>query len=202
MGVHRTGSRPYMSNQQSRSAPDRDAKSIPWLDGCLRIERVNAARRESWVDTRWLAAVVVSVLLIGMFCARAMADESPQRIVQAEDGTLYLLKNGVRYAIVGVPIGDEELDGYVDGGADGAALLLNASAAQEPAAASTLTDLPAAPPAENAAPATAVEQPATQVPTPTASAVPAGVRTRATLAPATKATANPQATPQVTPLRK
>jgi hypothetical protein len=77
----------------------------------------------------------------------AVAQGAPGRIVQASDGTLYLLKDGVRYAIVGEPVEDDELSAYAEGDAIGAGLLLNGLAAPAPAPTAPETAVVAPPPA-------------------------------------------------------
>ena len=97
--------------------------------------------------------VLVLLTLLGS-AAVSLAQSAPWRVVQASDGTLYLLKDGVRYAIVGDAIDDEELEAYADGGATGASLLLNLAPVALP------PQIEAAPaPPEEAAPA---DQPETR----------------------------------------
>ena len=59
----------------------------------------------------------------------ALAQGVPWRVVQADDGTLYVLQDGARHAIVADPIGDDELNGYTDAGADGVSVLQGGAAA-------------------------------------------------------------------------
>ena len=67
------------------------------------------------------AALVLAAVLVN----GALAQSNPWRIVQASDGTLYVLSDGTRYAILGEAISDDELNAYVDGGPSGASLLLS-----------------------------------------------------------------------------
>src|SRR5690349_14450208 len=73
--------------------------------------------------------VLAALMLLGALasCAGVGAQSAPWRIVQSSDGSLYVLKEGARFAVVGEPIGDDELAAYADGGATGAALLLAAN---------------------------------------------------------------------------
>jgi hypothetical protein len=98
-----------------------------------------------------------------MMVGAAAAQGVPGRIVQASDGTLYLLKDGARYAIVTEPIGDEELDAYADGGAVDAAQLPNALAPAAPTVPAAAVEMPGAvvPRAERAAAAPPAEPGAT-----------------------------------------
>jgi hypothetical protein len=56
--------------------------------------------------------------------AIAAAQGAPVRFVQANDGTLYLVKDGARYQIVVETIDDDELAGYADGGPLGSSQVL------------------------------------------------------------------------------
>jgi hypothetical protein len=79
----------------------------------------------------------VGLVLGGLFVATALASASlaqsaPGRIVQSSDGTLYVLRDGARFTIVGEPIEDKELGRFADGGTIGAADLLPAGVAAAP----------------------------------------------------------------------
>ena len=78
-----------------------------------------------------MKSLVVVGVVVGLLVLvnGVVAQSAPLRIVQASDGTLYVLKDGARYAIVADAIDDDELAVYEDGGANGAALLLGANAA-------------------------------------------------------------------------
>jgi hypothetical protein len=75
------------------------------------------------------------LLLVGVVVggSAALAQSAPGRIVQASDGTLYLLRDGARQAIVPETIDDDELASYADGGEISGALLLSSGAATGPA---------------------------------------------------------------------
>jgi hypothetical protein len=79
--------------------------------------------------------VLGGLLLVALFAGGAVAQSAPWRIVQAGDGTLYVPKDGSRFAIVGEPVAEEELATYADGGAIGTSLMLNAPAATQMASA-------------------------------------------------------------------
>jgi hypothetical protein len=68
------------------------------------------------------------LLLAAVLAGGVVAQSAPARIVQASDGTLYLLKDGARYAIVADFIEDDELNALADGGEIGGSGLLNALA--------------------------------------------------------------------------
>jgi len=100
-------------------------------------------------------AVVVasSVIWLAVLAGGALAQSAPWRIVQASDGTIYVLAGGSRFAIVPEPISDDDLQGYTDGGPSGVAVLLGSSpsppadAAPAPPAAPDLAPAMSAPPA-------------------------------------------------------
>src|SRR5437764_14609770 len=56
----------------------------------------------------------------------ALAQSDPERVVQASDGTLFLLKNGSRYIIVADAISDDDVAAYADGGQISGSELLSA----------------------------------------------------------------------------
>jgi len=125
-----------------------------------------------------LMAGVVFGLLVGLVASVA-AQGAPWRIVHSSDGTLYVLKDGARFAIVGEEIDDEDLAAYPDGDAIGSTLLLNAvrpttqsPAAQpvtQPAAVDGVVAEPVVEPAA-AQPAPSRAVPASAKPTPTGAA--------------------------------
>jgi hypothetical protein len=86
---------------------------------------------------------LVAGLLVGAVGGVA-AQAAAWRIVQGSDSTLYLLKDGVRYPIVGEDIDDDELAAYGEGEAIGRELLLNASAPMAEAPAGQVMDQPPA----------------------------------------------------------
>ncbi len=83
-----------------------------------------------------MKSLVVVGVVVGLLVLvnGVVAQSAPLRIVQASDGTLYVLKDGARYAIVADVIDDEELAAYEDGGANGTALLLSPNASVTSAA--------------------------------------------------------------------
>ena len=84
-----------------------------------------------------VVCVAVAVAALGLLgVAHAVFAQSNQvRIVQAGDGTLYLLKNGARYTIAVDAIDDDELAAYPDAGTLGFSQLLAAiSTGSDPAA--------------------------------------------------------------------
>ncbi len=83
-----------------------------------------------------MKSLVVVGVVVGLLVLvnGVVAQSAPLRIVQASDGTLYVLKDGARYAIVADAIDDEELAVYEDGGANGTALLLSPNASVTSAA--------------------------------------------------------------------
>src|SRR6266852_6156002 len=89
------------------------------------------------MNIRGRVGFLLGGLLLIALCA-------PWRIAQASDGTLFLLKDGVRYAIVGEPIDDDELGAYAEGDPIGGSLLLNALAPARPPVAAPVGDAPAA----------------------------------------------------------
>jgi hypothetical protein len=115
---------------------------------------------------RAVIKVAGALLLIALVASGAAAQGAPGRIVQAGDGTLYLLKDGARFAIVAEPVGDEELEAYADGGTLDAAQLPNAIVAAAPTLPVAAVEAPAAemPPAEPAAQAPPAEAPAAAPP--------------------------------------
>ena len=88
------------------------------------------------------------LVLVGLLASDVVAQGAPGRIVQASDGTLYLLKDGMRYAIVGEPVEVEELGAYTEGDAVGAALLLNGLPAAATAPQTAVVAPPPAAPVE------------------------------------------------------
>jgi hypothetical protein len=66
--------------------------------------------------------VVTLLLAIGAWTSSS-AQSAPWQVVQAGDGMLYLLADGVRYSLIPDPIGDEELAEIPDGGPVGGQLL-------------------------------------------------------------------------------
>src|SRR4051812_31766781 len=64
----------------------------------------------------WLCVGVLACAALLGLTVVALAQDAPVRIVQAGDGTLYVLKGGVRYVIAADPIDDDELAVYADGG--------------------------------------------------------------------------------------
>src|SRR5438067_12632329 len=87
------------------------------------------------MNVRWGIPLLIGALMLGLAVGVA-AEGAAWRIVQTADGTVYLLKDGARYAIVGDEIGDDELAAYAEAEPIGSALLLSALApsAQAPAA--------------------------------------------------------------------
>ena len=87
------------------------------------------------MNVRWGIALLIGALILGLASGVA-AQQAAWRIVHTADGTLYLLKDGARYEIVGDEIGDDELAAYAEGDPIGSALLLDAigPSAQTPAA--------------------------------------------------------------------
>lgn len=73
---------------------------------------------------RRITATCASVFLLVALASGVGAQSAPPRIVQASDGTLYLLEDGARFTLVGDTIGDDELAQYSDGGPAGSAVLL------------------------------------------------------------------------------
>lgn len=71
-----------------------------------------------------IGATCATLALVAALATSAIAQSAPPRIVQASDGTLYLLKDGSRFALVGEVISDDELAQYPDGGAAGSAVLV------------------------------------------------------------------------------
>lgn len=100
-----------------------------------------------------VVAAASSVIWLAVLAGGARAQSAPWRIVQATDGTIYVLAGGSRFAIVPEPISDNDLQGYTDGGPSGIAVLLGSSpsppadAALVPPAAPGLAPGPSAPPA-------------------------------------------------------
>lgn len=91
------------------------------------------------------AAVFVTLLLAMSGWTSSSAQSAPWHVVQAADGTLYLLADGVRYTLTPDAIGDDELAELPDGGAVGGQLLglpLQPTATPAPTAAEPLTVLP------------------------------------------------------------
>src|SRR5690242_98191 len=68
----------------------------------------------------------------------ALAQSEPVRIVQASDGTVFLLKDGSRYAIVGDEVSDDEVGAYADAGSISGSELLAALAPSTPRAAAVV----------------------------------------------------------------
>jgi hypothetical protein len=77
--------------------------------------------------------VLGGLLAAAVVASTSLAQSAPGRLVQSSDGTLYVLKDGARFAVVGEPIDDEELGAFADGGTIGAAELLPAAVAAAPA---------------------------------------------------------------------
>src|SRR5437899_387204 len=84
---------------------------------------------------KFITLVLAAVGLVAVTHA-ASAQGEPVRIVQASDGTLYLLRNRAHYAIMSDAIDDDELAIYADGGAIGSSELLSALTAPSPSMAS------------------------------------------------------------------
>jgi hypothetical protein len=82
--------------------------------------------------TRSLVAVCgAAVMLCALLASTGLAQSAPWRIVQASDGTLYVLKDTTRYALFVDPIADSELATYVDGGTTGITALLGSTPAPQ-----------------------------------------------------------------------
>src|SRR5438477_12009661 len=113
-----------------------------------------------------LSGLALVVLIGGGNVALAQSD--PEHVVQASDGTLFLLKDGSRYVIVADAISDDDVAAYADGGQISGSELLSAltlgtppaaaagSAATETASAAGATDVGTA--ADSAPPVTADQQ--------------------------------------------
>src|SRR5438552_17791703 len=81
-----------------------------------------------------LTALALVVVIDGGNAALAQSD--PVRVVQASDGTLFLLKGVSRYAIVADAISDDDVAAYADGGQiSGSELLAALTLSTPPAAA-------------------------------------------------------------------
>jgi hypothetical protein len=93
-----------------------------------------------------IAAAVLAVVSITGVAHVAVAQGDQVRIVQAGDGSVYLLKTGTRYAIVTDAIDDDELASYADAGSIGTSQVLAALSA--PTASVTDAAARVAPPAE------------------------------------------------------
>src|SRR5438477_1575977 len=71
-----------------------------------------------------LSGLALVVLIGGGNVALAQSDL--ERVVQASDGTLFLLKDGSRYVIVADAISDDDVAAYADGGQISGSELLSA----------------------------------------------------------------------------
>jgi len=127
--------------------------------------------------------VLAALMLLGALGSGAgvLAQSAPWRIVQSSDGTLYVLKDGARFALVGEPIDDDELAAYADGGTNGTSILLSAIAAPATIAAQPVADAArtAEAPQPEVAEAAAAQQPPAQpearvAPSTNCAAVPTG----------------------------
>jgi hypothetical protein len=77
------------------------------------------------MNARWGIPLLIGAVMLGL-ASGVLAQGTAWRIVHSPDGTVYLLKDGAKYAIVGDAIDDDELAAYAEGDPIGGALLLNA----------------------------------------------------------------------------
>jgi len=117
--------------------------------------------------SRCIVAALVCVALLGT--AIATAQGASVRFVQANDGTLYLVKDGARFQIVVETVDDDELAGYADGGPLGSSqVLATLGVPYDPSAAAVR----GAPPATTPADGDQTTTPETGVSEPSAAGVP------------------------------
>jgi hypothetical protein len=129
------------------------------------LNEVNSSVRRFTVSKgRRALCIVMSVLLLASATAVA-AQPAPWRLVQANDGTLYLLAEGQRFTLDPDPISDDEVANLPDGGHIGSVLLAAAPVAGTGASPGSTTPVAQTTPGSTGTPAstaTAAAVPTTQ----------------------------------------
>jgi hypothetical protein len=92
---------------------------------------------------RALPVLAVAAALAMLLGAVATAQPIPPRLVQADDGSLYLIAGGQRYSLQPDPISDDELEQIPDGGELGSLLPVSTVPDSPPAPSPTVASRPA-----------------------------------------------------------